>query len=336
MAVVGLGQVGWCRRLPRSPHAAAHLCRAAKNTLFPAPRGGFARQEQMVLTVVVFADTGERQRSLQCIVQGGIHAPGDLGMSFGREGHDRHKTGTQRALKKWGFCSFFYFPEEALMLEVADETLRWKPCLWTPLGCCWAVPGSPCLQLLPAGSGVSSASSFLLAPKGHLHCHRVPWPLALPPRCDLFKAPEMLPGRDPGKVSRSGLPSQAAVHHPGALRADPSLPVSLSPSLPVPAGQPQHCRVGRPCCGCGELMPHSKHSAQAGRAWSFFRTRLQPSTPNPGGKKALTVDISAPCASPVGGFASLGHRVAPPSPSHCRWLRSRLPHGSSAAVPPWL
>lgn len=38
-----------------------------------------------------------------------------------------------RGHSKSGFLIFFDFPAEALMLETAEETLRWKLCPWTPL-----------------------------------------------------------------------------------------------------------------------------------------------------------------------------------------------------------
>lgn len=213
-----------------------------------------------------------------------------------------------------------------------------------PAGLVQGCPWSLCPQLLPAGSGLSSASGFPPVQTRQLCCHRVPQgPTAShsPSSCHQEETSSR-PLRHcqtwrPRGGLRAGFLSGVAVHHPGALRAGPSLPMLLSPSSLVPARQPQQCRVGRPGCGCGEVMPHGKRSAQASRAWSFLRARCQPSTPNPGGKKVLDSGYFSPLRQPCGRICLPGGTRQPRRPlPRRRWLRSRLPHGSSAAVPPRL
>lgn len=68
-----------------------------------------------------------------------------------------------------------------------------------------------------------------------------------------------------------------SVHYPGALCPGPSMSSSC-PSITFASRK-------SPALQSGEAMPHSKHAASAGRAWSFLRARCQPSTPNPGGKE---------------------------------------------------
>lgn len=206
-----------------------------------------------------------------------------------------------------------------------------------PAGLMQGCPWSLCLRPLPVGSGLSSASSFPPAQKRQLRYHGVPSPChqevtsSKPLRC--------CQPRRPRGGFQVGFAGGVSLHHPGAPRAGPSLPVLLSPASLIPASQPQHCRVGRPDRGCGEVMPRSKLSAPAGRAGSFLRARCQPSTPNPGGKKkpTLRVDISTPCASPAGGFASPGAPGVPavpfPLPMVALWSPPwQLRSGASAAL----
>lgn len=167
--------------------------------------------------------------------------PGDLGMILGGRVTVAAGLGPRRHSKSV-FLIFFYFLSEAFMLEMADETLRWKPCPWTPLAWCRAVPGNLCLQLLPAGSGLSSASSFPPARKGQLQCHRVLRTLALPPRSALFKAPEMLQametrGRFPGQVSRRGGCAPSWSPEGWSLLAGAPVPSIARPDRTAPALQ---------------------------------------------------------------------------------------------------
>lgn len=164
---------------------------------------------------------------------------------FGREGHDCCRISPQRALKKCGF-DLFDFPAEALMLEVADETSRWTPCPWTLL-VWWSSEPLP----TAAACGVraffslrflSCTNEATLLPQGPTGSHRVPQPLALPPRSDLLKAPETLPdmetqGRFPGRVSQRGGRAPSWSPEGWSLLAHAPVPIIACPSKTAPAVQ---------------------------------------------------------------------------------------------------
>lgn len=107
------------------------------------------------------------------------------------------------------------------------------------------VRGSP-RELLPTATACRDRVHFSI----WLCCHGVPWPLALSPRSDLFKAPEMLLATE-----TQGRRFLGPVYHPGG-RAPSWSPEGcpFSPASPILAGHPQHCGGWRPSCGCREVM----------------------------------------------------------------------------------
>ena len=305
-----LGRAGQCRRLTCSLFAAAHLhgellkiLSASPGVTLPGESGLRLPQRCLLMPV---GDGGPRSMLCEGASRGMILGERVMIIAgLGPRGHSKSV-----------FLIFFDFPAQALTLGTADETPRRKPCPWTPPAWRRAVPRSPCLQPLPAGSGLSSASGFAAAGSPGLStCHQEVTS-SKPLGC-------CWPWRPRGGFW-DRFPSGATVHHPRSPRAGPSLPALPSPASPLPAGWPQHCRVGRPGCGCTEAMLRGKCSARARRAWSFLRAMCQPSIPNPGGKKTPTANrYFSPLHQP-GGRIRL--------PGGIQWPRWPLPTADGCAL----
>lgn len=204
-----------------------------------------------------------------------------------------------------------------------------------PAGLAWGCPREP----VPTAAACGVRAHFSL----WLCCRKVPRPLALPPRSDLVKAPEMLLAVEPqgwflGQVSWQDGRAPSWSPEDGSLLAHAPIPGIACPGRMAPAPQ----GWGGWAVDAGKRCPTANSLHEPGEPGPSSGRGVSPAPQIQVGEK------KNPNQTPDSGYFSpfapaqredsppWGHPVAPPSLSRCRWLRSRLPHGSSAAVPPRL